>query len=91
MLQQEPPNSHDLRDCLNQHRGLEAFRPDIRYREDNRREHAQPTHYLPIPPEVQARLDEMEARHEARYNTLYERRERAAEVDSDEELEPFHP
>ena len=87
----QPPNAPDLRDRLNQHRGLEAFRPEVRYREDIRREHAQPANCPPIPPEVQARLDEMEARHEARYNALAARQARAVDAESDEELEPFTP
>ena len=70
---------------------LEALRPEVCYREDIRWAHAQPANCPPIPLEVQARLDEMEACHEARYNTLAERQARVVDAESDEELEPFAP
>lgn len=86
-----PPNAPDLRDCLNQHRGLEAFRRKVLYHEDIRQENAQPTNCPYIPPEVEVRLAEMEACHEARYNALATRQARAVDAKSDEELEPFAP
>lgn len=80
-----------MRDHLNQQRRLEAFRPEVRYREDIWREHAKSANCPPISPEVQARLDEMEARHESRYDTLAAKQARVVDVEFDEELEPFAP